>query len=245
MLNLMLHCGARHVERREVEQAATPSRSPTWVPVPHHRLLEQVESTLLAGGLELRGEAHALWSDNLRYFGLLEVGNGQTHDDYALILGLRNSHDKSFPATIGLGSGVFVCDNLAFSAEVQITRRHTRNIERDLPRIVNTAIARLSDLRGQQEARIEAYKQSTLDSLSVHDLVIRSVDAGVLPVTQVPEVLSEWRTPSFAEFAQDGSTAWRLFNSFTEVWKGRNLLALPRRTQWLHGALDLACGLAV
>ena len=65
---------------------------------------------------------------------------GHAQDDYGLVIGLRNSHDKSFPASIALGSGVFVCDNLAFSAEVTIARRHTRFIERDLPRVVHTAV---------------------------------------------------------------------------------------------------------
>jgi hypothetical protein len=67
----------------------------------------------------------------------------------------------------------------------------------------------------------------------------------VLPVTQVPAVLDQWRTPRFAEFADGGKTAWRLFNAFTETWKGRNLAALPRRSQALHGLVDAACGLAV
>jgi hypothetical protein len=31
----------------------------------------------------------------------------------------------------------------------------------------------------------------------------------------------------------------------THVWKGRNLAALPRRSQALHGLLDSVCGLAV
>ena len=49
-----------------------------------------------------------------------------------------------------MGSAVFVCDNLAFSAEVTIARRHTRFIERDLPRIVHTAVGRLADMRGSR-----------------------------------------------------------------------------------------------
>ena len=212
----------------------------------HHRLLEQVESTLTGNGLTIVNQAHALWQDGRRYFGLLEVHNGAAHDDYSLVIGLRNSHDKSFPAAIGLGSGVFVCDNLAFSAEVTIARRHTRFIERDLPRVVHTAVGRLADLRGQQDRadrRLQGDGRSTIRRS--HDLVIRAVDAQVLPVTQVPDVLHEWRTPSFAEFAADGKTAWRLFNAFTETWKGRNLAALPRRSQALHGLVDAACGLAV
>jgi hypothetical protein len=245
MTNLVLHCGARSVERRAIELANTPAGSPTWVPVPHHRLLEQVESTLVGGGMAVVNQAHALWQDGLRYFGLLEVTNVRTQDDYGLVIGLRNSHDKSFPAAIALGSAVFVCDNLAFSAEVTIARRHTRFIERDLPRVVHTAVGRLADMRGQQDERIDSYKRSELTDPAAHDLLIRAVDARALPVTQVPAVLEEWRAPSHAEFAADGKTVWRFHNAMTHVWKGRNLAALPRRSQALHGLLDSVCGLAV
>jgi hypothetical protein len=245
MVNLVLHCGARHVERRAVEEANTPPASETWVPIAHHRLLEQVESTLAACGMMVANEAHALWTGGLRYFGLLEVTNGQAHGDYGLVIGLRNSHDKSFPAAIALGSADFVCDNLAFSAEVTIARRHTRFIERDLPRVVHTAVGRLADMRGQQDVRMRSYKKTELSDLAAHDLVIRAVDAKVLPVTQVPSVLEQWRAPSHEEFAADGKTIWRFHNAMTHVWKGRNLAALPRRSQALHGLLDAACGLAV
>jgi hypothetical protein len=245
MVNLVLHCGATNVPRSAVEKAATPAASATWVPVPHRRFLEQVEATISGNGLAVVNEAHALWNDGLRYFGLMEVANGELHEDYGLVIGLRNSHDKSFPASIALGSAVFVCDNLAFSAEVTIARRHTRFIERDLPRIVHTAVGRLADMRGQQDERIRTYKETELSDPAAHDLVIRAVDANVLPVTQVPAVLGEWRMPSHEVFRADGKTLWRFHNAMTEVWKGRNLAALPRRSQALHGLLDSVCGLAV
>lgn len=244
MVDLVLHCGARHVERNAVIEAPTPAASATWVPVPHHRLLEQVETTLVNSGMTVVNEAHALWNDGLRYFGLLELTSGKAHDDYGFVIGLRNSHDKSFPAAIALGSAVFVCDNLSFSAEVTIARRHTRFIDRDLPRIVHTAVGRLGDMRGHEDGRISAYKQTRLTDQSAHDLLVRSVDADVLPVTQLPDALREWRTPSHDEFAIDGKTVWRFQNALTHVWKGRNLTALPRRSQALHGMLDSICSLA-
>ena len=111
--------------------------------------------------------------------------------------------------------------------------------------VIHGQSGRLSDLRGQQDRRIQFYKETTLTDSAAHDLIIRAVDANVLPVTQVPEVLSEWRAPSHEEFTVDGKTLWRFHNAITHVWKGRNLTALPRRSQALHGLLDTQCELAV
>jgi len=213
----MLHCGSRHVDREQVESSLTPARTDTWVPIGHHRLLEQVEDSLAGVGLNVVNQAHALSADQRRYFGLLEVVNGQQHGDYGLVLGLRNSHDKSFPAALAVGSAVFVCDNLSFSGEITIARRHTRFIERDLPELVQRAIGRLGDLRGLQDQRITRYKATRLTDMRAHHLIIRALTARVLPATTIPKVVTEWRRPSHPEFAEGGRTAWRLFNAVTEA----------------------------
>ena len=87
----------------------------------------------------------------------LPAGNsgGGGGGDYAFVVGLRNSHDQSFPASLVIGSAVFVCDNLAFSGEVVLARRHTRFIVRDLPEMVDRAGGRLGELRVNQDRRIE------------------------------------------------------------------------------------------
>jgi hypothetical protein len=74
--------------------------------------------------------------------------------------------------------------------------------------------------------------------------MVRAVDARVIPVTQLPLVLGEWREPSHAEFTQDGNSVWRLFNAFTESFKNRSLEVLPARSQALHGLLDRVCAVA-
>jgi hypothetical protein len=183
-----------------------------------------------------------LTHDGARYFGLLQVANGSNADDFGLVVGLRNSHDKSFPAALVLGASVFVCDNLSFSGEVKLARKHTAHIERDLPQLVERAVGLLSDLRNTQESRFATYQGHELSAGQAHDLVIQALDARVVPVTKIPDVLTEWREPRHAEF-REGRTAWRLFNAFTEILKG-NLGELPRRTQALHGLMDAACGLA-
>ena len=187
-------------------------------------------------------DAHGLTHDGQRYFGLLQVANGSNPDDFGLVVGIRNSHDKTFPASLVLGASVFVCDNLSFSGEVKLARKHTLYIARDLPQLLDRAIGLLGGLRRSQEDRFAGYRRTELAEAQAHDLIVRAVDGQVLPVTKLPDVLQEWRHPRHPEFA-DSRTAWRLFNAFTEVLKGQ-LDRLPRRTQALHGLMDAACGLA-
>jgi hypothetical protein len=242
MKGLMLHCGTNTVDRERLALVKTPDPTETWFPIPHATLLNHVEETLQRNGLKIAKQAHALGHDSNRYFGLLEVQNGHADDDFGLVVGLRNSHDYSFPAGLVVGARVFVCDNLSFSGEIRIARKHTKFIERDLPQLVDTAVGLLGEQRVKQETRFQAYKGTELGDAGAHDLVIQAMDARVLPVTRIPDILDEWRHPKHPEFAES-KTVWRLFNSFTEIAKGGNLDRLPRRSQALHGILDTHCGL--
>jgi len=241
-LNLCLHTGARNVCREQIAVVATSARTTTWVPVAHGRLLTGIESQLSGAGLSVVSEAHGLTKDGNRYFGMLQVANGNNPEDFGLVVGIRNSHDMSFPAGLVVGASVFVCDNLSFSGEIRLSRKHTARIERDLPQLIERAIGRLGDLRRTQETRFAAYKALEITDSQAHDLMVRALDARIVPVTKLPELVQEWREPRHPEFVQCGRTAWRLFQGFTETLKG-NLDALPRRTQALHGLLDAACGL--
>lgn len=252
-LNLITHCGAEKVERQQVFDVVTPERTDTWVPL-----------SLDNCGLRVVTEAHALSHNNGRYFGLLQVAKKDdsrvieaeilessvgdfTHaksagDDYSWVVGLRNSHDKTYPAGLLLGTQVFVCDNLAFNGEIKIARKNTVFCERDLPRLVSQGVGRLVEKWHDNDKRINAYKQIELVDREAHDLIVRAIDNGAICGSQVPKVLKEYRTPSHPEFAESHNV-WRLFNAVTEVAKDNSLFALPKRTEALHGLLDGHCGL--
>jgi hypothetical protein len=238
--NLVLHCGAHAVARTSIGGTSTPKPTATWTPIPHMLLIEEVERVLKNNGLSVANQAHSVTHDGLRYFGLMEIQNGVIHHDYAWVLGLRNSHDKTFPAGIVAGASVFVCDNLSFSGEIKIARKHTRFILRDLPFLTQQAIGRLMERWHHQDDRISAYKEKNLSDRSAHDLIIRSTDVRACTPRQIPTILKEWRSPRHEEF--EARTLWTLFNSFTEVLKG-NLNELPKRTEALHGLLDSYVGL--
>lgn len=234
---LILHCGARAVDLELVREVETPAATKTWQPIAHDRLIDLVQKTLGATGMRIGAQAHSLSADRQRYFGLMEIINGPSErPDFCMIMGLRNSHDKTFPAGICVGSSVFVCDNLAFSGEIKFGRKHTTRIEADLPRLVERSVGLLGDKWQTQAQRIDNYKACELVDSRVHDLLIQAVDLQICPNQAIPKVLQEWRKPRHADF--EPRTAWSLFNAFTEVAKSGNLMDLPKRTQALHGLLD-------
>jgi hypothetical protein len=242
-LKLCLHTGGEEVPLERVEQALTPQATQTWQPIPHAELYRGVKQTIENTGLQVVHETHGLARDGLRYFGMMQVQGQEADSEYGFVVGLRNSHDRSFPAGLACGSGVFICDNLAFSSEIVLARKHTLHIRRDLPQLISTAVGKLGQFRVQQAQRYEKYHHTELVEAQVHDALIQAVDAQAIPLLAIPQVLTEWRTPQHPEFAKDGKTAWRLFNAFTEALKGRGGAdSLVKRTLVLHGLLDSMCG---
>ena len=128
MGDLLLHRGGREVSEVELAAVPIPPATPTWTPIPHHELLSAVRREINASGLviarqQLALSHSALGAEGDRFFGLLEIQS--PNETYATTIGVRNSSDRSFPAGLCVGSRVFVCSNLAFSAEVVISRKHT------------------------------------------------------------------------------------------------------------------------
>jgi len=239
--NLLLHCGSSAVDRDVLNCVPTPDATDTWQPIPHIELLDTVEGVLGSAGLHVTQEAHGVTHDGNRYFGLLEVANGHDDSEYARVLGVRNSHDKRFPAGVCAGSQVLVCDNLCFSGEITVARKHTRFVLRDLPLLVHDAIGRLLGAWKRQDERISAYKGKRLGNAGAHDLTIGALDAGVVSASRIPEVIKEWREPSHEAFRP--RNVWSWFNSVTEALKGGNVQTLPKKTQALHALCDARVGL--
>jgi hypothetical protein len=245
---LILHAGGRLCDRNQLASCITPTGTHSHRPIPHMDLVELTADRLDQIGLKIVSQQHALSHHDNRYFGmfgLAGVGNdgASAQDGYELILGLRNSHDKTFPAGLALGSHVFICDNLAFSGEVKIARKHTVNILRDLPRLVTVAVNRVASQRQTMANRIERYRNHELNDAQAHDLIVRSLDHQVITATKIEKVVREWRKPAHEDFAP--RTAWSLFNAFTETMKEYSVDSMYKRSQPLHGLFDAACGVSV
>ena len=143
--NLILHCGARSINRDELSTIVCPPPTKTWHPISHSHLVTEVERSLTASNMRIVNETFGVTEDGARMFGLLQVANGQEDTkDHAYVIGLRGATDKSLSRGVAVGANVFVCDNLSFSGEIEMHRRQTKNILDDLPLMIDAAIGQLS-----------------------------------------------------------------------------------------------------
>ena len=240
MNKLLNHCGAQSVDIEQIYGLADPvPYTDTHYPIRHDDFIELAKTTLKRGGYEIATEEYSLIqmekTDNM--FGLLTLRNG--HDDVARVVGLRNSGSMHFLAQLGAGDQVFVCDNLVFTARIIVGRKHTKNIMRDLPTQMNSAIHRLGEEFRKQEVRREIYKNAELSEPMAHDIMIRTMDLPKpqgIPGSKMTAWVNEYRNPSHAEFLT--GTAWGLQNAFTEVAKGWNFDTMQNRTEGLIQVMD-------
>lgn len=242
----ILHAGAKEFTVDDLHGVETPEATDTHFPIAHHLLRNLVVRTLEERGLTIRKERVALTPDGNRYFGLIELAPGDLCDlppellnlsggwNYAV--GLRNAHDKSFSASTVGGSGLFVCDNLAFSGEVKIARKHTRYIMRDLPGRVETGISKVLGDCNRLAQSYGRYVEYELCDSEVDSTLMTLVRERALPPSKLLKVIGEYDNPSHEEHGK--GTAWTLFNAITEQFRGANPERTMGRTITLHRELD-------
>ena len=234
-MTLCLHRGAKEVDFPALATLATPPATHSHVPLPHSELVGMVKYALGYYGHEIVDEHHGVTEDGSRYFGLLSLQSD--YGPYTDTVGLRNSHDKTFPIGIAFGSRVFICDNLAFIGDHVIKRKHTANSKRDLPGLVAEVVEPLQAERQAQRLTFERYADTPLPDQLADHAIMSMYRKGVIGVHRIADVAKQWDEP---EHDWGDRTAWRLFNAATFALTGK-VAENPHLTRQLHNVIDGVC----
>jgi hypothetical protein len=206
--------------------------------VPHHEIVELMRYTLGFYGHEIMEEHHALTPGGERYFGLLSLRS--PYGDYSDTVGLRNSHDKSFPIGIAFGSRVIVCDNLAFIGDHVVRRKHTMKAKRELPGLVAEIVQPLQEQRIRQNETLAFYRRIPLDDRAADHAILSMYRENIIGVQRIADVLDQWERP---QHDWGDKTAWRLFNAATFALAGK-VAERPALTRHLHDVLQGVCSMS-
>jgi Domain of unknown function (DUF932) len=236
--NLILHCGGRTVEREELKQFILPEATKTWKPISHDRVLDTALQTLGEAGYQVGSTKLGVSHEGQRFFGTLDLV-APLAPGVALAVGLRNSADKSLPMGFCAGSRVFVCDNLAFRADLLVKRKHTANGQARFSADIAAAVESLASFRDAEAGRIAALQRRFLSDAEAESLMLRAcIQRGIVAQSQLGSIFAEYHEPRHQEF--QARTAWSLLNAFTEVLRNlqeRNPNELARRTMRLQAML--------
>lgn len=234
-MSLMLHAGAEPVSYEAIRALETPAATATHVPIPHYRVIDLIAHSLSYYGHEVVVQRHGVTADGMRYFGVLSLKSPYT--GYEDTVGLRNSHDRKFPVGISFGSRVFVCDNLAFSGDHVIKRKHTANARRDLPGLIGELIEPLAIQREAQKVTFDRFKATDVSDERADHAIMQMYRGGIIGVQKIADVSEQWERPTHD---WGGRTGWRLFNAATFALTGK-VAERPRATADLHQIIEGVC----
>jgi len=243
MQGSMMHCGAEPIPLPQLEALVTPPATKTHLPIPHHEFFDLALSKLSDQGYDVNEPKHYIHKEGNLYFALMQINHAdeEINGEHSTMCALRNSHDKTFSASLAVGARVFVCDNLSFSGDIVVGRKHHPNIWDTLPGIFEEAISKIRIMRKRQDVRFAEYREAPLDDRTVDHLIMETYRRGIINPLRIGKVNQEWHDPS--EDHGD-KTVWRYFNACTKILGPQStnqLIQLPKKTIDLHLLLDDYC----
>ncbi len=216
---LILHSGANLVPRADLAKVATPEPTATWFPVGHEEAIATVEKELYTAGFHrITGSAFALTRGGSRLFATFDL-DAILAPGVRLAVGVRNSIDKSLPLGFCAGSRVFCCDNLSFSAELVVHKKHTKFGRQKFTEEISRAIASLKQFRAEEAERIGRFQEKKVSDTQAESLILRAYEQDIISHLLLGKVISQWREPTHEQFAE--RTLWSLFNCFTGAMADR------------------------
>ena len=192
MQGLMMHCGAEAVPFPSLMGLPIPGKD--FIPTcPFHitSSIELAQDRLLKQGYAITNPQHFLNREAAHYFGTDADPDTKTRirtPNTQPCAALRNSHDKTFIASLALGAKVFICDNLSFSGDIVVGRKHTPNIWDDLPEIFEGAIKKVRVMRKRQDVRFREYREAPLDDHTVDHLIMETYREGIINLKRIGRV---------------------------------------------------------
>ena len=247
-LNLRI-CGNRSsiVDMDAVRRVPTPQATNRWKPVPHSKVVDVTRNTLESKGFDIVNECHNVTKGGEHYFGMFQVNHAEIADnggERGCVVGMRNSHDKLFAAGLCAGDAPFICDNLIFHNDVVFTRKHVGDVNKELMDRVQKITEYLIPMWTRQNDRVASYKEVALNDREAQHLIFDVYEAGIktnlIGQSTLAQAWEQWKSSDHKVFQDRNLNS--LYNAFTEVSKGRNVMHLPKRSEIFHNAFDPVAG---
>lgn len=226
----------------ELRQIQTPPATSTYQPIGHYDLSRSIRtiSQDMLKGYDLIDERYEIARDGAQLFSVLTFGTD--HSEMGLSVGYRNSLDKSMSVGICIGSQVYVCSNMMFSASnggIVIMKKHSKNLLAGLEDLTITTLYKAQYTFAQLITDSEIMKSNRIGNDEAFRLMGWLYGYGLITPRQLPMILEHWQRSPHPAFIEDN--VWRFYNACTEALKSSPPNNAMERHIGLHSALTTYC----
>ena len=223
----------QRVPEAEVLAVPEPSFTRTWHPISHKRLINALDSSAMKASMLPLSREYSLNATGTKMFGVWQLtGSRSGQQDWAI--GIRNSIDKSMTVGLVAGIKVFVCDNLVFSGDVVLLRKHTSGLTDDsLRQLCNNALARVKHDLGNFESWFEALNGIRIfNPTESKFLTFEAMKAGALSPGKFNEIYSSFFMAD-GQYSADPQTLSNWHNAITSTYHQNSLFAVAKKNEKL------------
>ena len=218
MSELIVHTqGGQYATLDDLKSVPLPEETDSYIPVSHFDLavnLAKVAKDLLNGYFFHKSQ-YGLARDGRQMFGVHTYQLDS--EEMGLSIGFRNSYDKSMSVGIAIGASVFVCDNLAFTGDITVMRKHTLNVWADLEETIVTTIYRSQHNFQRIREDADEMKCQGVENDEAFKIMGLLFGKNMVTPRQLPVLKQEWLRPTYEEFLP--RSKWSLYNAATEALK--------------------------
>ncbi len=220
---MCLHTGGVAATIEQLSNVKIPESTKTYQPVSHLELInvvkQQAERNL--PGYDFYDEAWGVSPKSGETFGQKLFGvisyKHKDFDEMALSIGVRNSYDQSLAAGVCIGNKVFVCDNLCFSGDIRVSRKHTGDAMNDIQNLVKNAMLIAPAKHRSITEDAELMKEYTISDEQAYAILGVAYGKEILKPRQLLRSKEAWQTPPQEDFEE--RNLWSLYNAMTEALK--------------------------
>lgn len=223
----------QRVPEVEVMAVPEPQFTNTWHPISHGRLINALNGSVKNAGLLVRNREYSLNATGTKMFGVWQLfGSQSLGRDWAI--GIRNSIDKSMTVGLVAGIKVFVCDNLVFSGDVVLLRKHTSGLTDDsLRQLCNNALGQVKHDLGNFENWFEALNNIYLfNPTQSKFLTFEAMKTGALSPGKFNEIYSSFFMAD-GEYYANPQTLSNWHNAITSTYHQNSLFAVANKNEKL------------
>jgi hypothetical protein len=230
---------------RKALSAPIPARTDTYSPVTHAEIIEAMKSRLKHNNLSVEKNRVYSNSHGTRVVGFFDVIDGSElgkEHGMQMMLGYRNSYDKSMSVAFAAGATVWICENGCISGDLLAFRRkHTGTVASELADKIQTGIDRMRDDFGRLLIEVDIMKNYSLTPRQKAEILgVMYFERNIVSPTQLSIVKHELKHSH--NFKEDN--AWSLYNNVTESLKRSHPITIIPDHIKVHGFMKEMCGMS-